>query len=223
MVEKNSPPNLAQDLLRMHKAITRGLTVGVAGGAEFMEEGFPDPGTRKGFTDYIQSLAVVLEAHHLGEDEIVFPSLWEKLPSAPYDLLSANHQEIDMFLGSIRRAIVDVAGEGDEGDLSLLVDDLRRVSAIWTPHIKLEEEHFSQDTLNTLMDPEEQGRVSAAIAKHSQEHATPPSLALPFVLFNLNAEDRAAMAATIPTMVMEELIPKAWKDLWAPMKPFLLE
>jgi hypothetical protein len=31
------------------------------------------------------------------------------------------------------------------------------------------------------------------------------------------------MAASMPSMVLDELIPKAWKEQWAPMKPFLLE
>ena len=54
----NALPNLAMDLIRIHRAVTRGLTVAVARGDEFMRAGFPDPGIRHGFVLYAQSLAV---------------------------------------------------------------------------------------------------------------------------------------------------------------------
>jgi hypothetical protein len=216
-------PDLAQDLIRIHRAITRGLTVSVEKGTEFMREGFPDPGIRQGFTDYAQSLAVVLDAHHLGEDEIAFPYFRERLPSAPYERLSANHQEIEILLNSITMAITDIAGDGNQADLTLLVDGLRKVNAVWIPHILVEEKYFAKDALAAVMSPEEQGRISGTMAKHAQEHSTPAYLALPFVLFNLKTDDRASMAATLPDMVWQELIPKTWKDQWAPMLPFLLE
>jgi hypothetical protein len=188
-----------------------------------MQAGFPDPGMRKGYADYTQSLATVLDAHHLGEDEIAFPSLREKITAAPYERLTRNHQEIVVLLDSARKAIPLVAEKGLQADLAELVDILRKISNIWRPHIQTEEFYFSEEALAAAFSPDEQERMSAAMAKHNQEHAAPPSLALPFVLFNLEADDRAAMAASMPVMVVEELIPKGWKEQWAPMKPFLLE
>jgi hypothetical protein len=223
MMANNNPPNLAQDLLRIHRAITRGLTVGVEKGAEFAEHGFPDPGLRRGFTDYTLSLAVVLRAHHLGEDEIAFPFFRERLPASLYERLAADHHKIEALLNPLRQAIANVAATGGQADLNRVVDDLRSIGAVWTPHIRLEEGHFSEEALSAVMTMEEQGRLSGMMAKHSQEHATPGYLALPFTLFNLQAEDRAAMSATMPSMVIDELVPKAWKDQWAPMRPFLLE
>jgi hypothetical protein len=218
-----NPPSLAQDLLRIHRVISRGLIVTVARGEEFQEAGFPDPGIRKGFATYTKSLAVVLDAHHLAEDEVAFPSLKRKIPSAPYERLARHHQEIVTLLKPAKEAITPVEEDGDEAGLTRLIEGLRKISDIWRPHIQAEEGHFSEEALAAALSPEEQGHISAAMAKHSQEHATPGYLAIPFVLFNLNAEDRAAMAASLPSMVVEELIPKAWKEQWAPMIPFLLE
>ena len=42
------------------------------------------------------------------------------------------------------------------------------------------------------------------------------------MLYNLSGEERAAMWAAMGPVVTEQLVPVAWKDKWAPMKPFLL-
>jgi len=59
-------------------------------------------------------------------------------------------------------------------------------------------------------------------AQHGMAHAGPDYLAAPFILHNLEAEDRAHMAGEMPPIVSQELVPVVWKDQWAPMKPFLL-
>jgi hypothetical protein len=50
-----------------------------------------------------------------------------------------------------------------------------------------------------------------------------PSLGVPFVLYNLPAQERAIQARTMPSAVVEELVPVVWKEQWAPMQPFLLD
>ncbi len=222
MITEHNTPLLAQKLARVHKAITRGFTVGTAKGLEFAQHGFPDPETRQGYIDYIQSLISVIAAHHAGEDEILFPLLKERFPSATYDQLSADHHEIEVMVDALRATMVDVAGQVAEAALSRLGDGLRRITAIWMPHIQTEEAFLSQEAFIVAIGQKLQGRADSALAKHAQEHAT-PALTLPFVLFNLDGEDRAAIAASMPDMIVQELIPKAWREQWAPMLPFLLE
>jgi len=188
-----------------------------------MREGFPDAGMRRGFFSYVQALTIVLGAHHVGEDEIAFPALRAKLPAAPYERLAADHYAIDASLAEVRGAMSHMAGDRDRAGLSALVDGLRRVSAVWPPHIQLEEENLAEGAIGAVMTPAEQAQVSVSMAKHSQEHAVPPYLALPFVLFNLAAEDRASMAESLPKVITEQLVPKEWKNQWSPMKPFLLD
>jgi hypothetical protein len=72
------------------------------------------------------------------------------------------------------------------------------------------------------MTAEEQADISVSMAKHSQAHAGPPFLVLPFVLFNLSGAERTAMSATLPASVME-LVEKEWKEKWSPMRPFFLD
>jgi len=221
MKSQQTPPSLARELLRIHRVITRGLDIGTTKGTEFQRRGFPNTRLRRGYTDYTQSLAIVLRMHHLAEDEIGFPFLKEKFPSVPFERLVRDHQEMETLLETLMKAIAAVAG--DSGDMNLLVDTLRRVSAIWTPHIRVEEENFTEDAVAAMVDSADQVRLSAEFGKHSQAHAKPAFLTLPFVLYNLNTEDRALMAAQLPGVLKKVLIPFVWKNKWAAMKPFLLD
>jgi hypothetical protein len=216
-------PNPAEDLIRIHKVITRGIKVGITHGTDYIKNGFPQSKLLLGYTTYTLSLGSVLRAHHLGEDQVAFPALRIKLPSAPYDLLTANHREMESLLVIIRQAIDAVSGDLSEDGMRVLVENLSKLWAIWKKHIFWEELHFSKDAVNVVMDLEEQGRLSEAMNKHSQEHSEPPYWVVPFILFNLKLEDRVSMAATFPPMILEELVPKVWKERWEPMKPFLLD
>jgi hypothetical protein len=223
MIRSNRFPTLAEGLVLIHKTITRGITVGINETQGFLSNGFQEEGTRKGFTDYINALAVVLHSHHTAEDDIVFPSFREKLPFVPYELLTANHREVAEILSPVQKWISEMDGIRDEARLSNLLNSLNKLFVIWEPHIGIEENNFSQNALEASIIPEEQNRLWAAISKHNEEHAAPGYLSIPFVLFNLTAEDRGLMAATMPSIVTDNLIPKDWLNLWTPMKPFLLE
>lgn len=62
-------PNLAHDLVRIHKVITRGLSVGVTRGREFLGDGFPSQDLKSGFADYIRSLVSVVAAITWGKTQ----------------------------------------------------------------------------------------------------------------------------------------------------------
>lgn len=219
----NNPPNLAEDILRIHRVITRGLTVGVMRGSDFINEGFPDPNLQQGFALYLQGLIAVVSAHHLGEDEIAFPALKQKLPGVPYGKLGADHATIEKTLEMVKSKLPELAEVNPAAALVKAVDGIKSILAVWTPHIEIEQTAFSSTAIAGTMTLVEQAQVATAIGKHSQEHANPPFLAVPFVLFNLAPADRAEMAAMMPKMLVEELIPGDWKEKWAPMKPFLLD
>jgi hypothetical protein len=212
-------PNLAGDLVRIHKVISRGLNVGGYKGMEFIDKGFPDQGIQQGYMDYVKSLVSVISAHHMGEDEIAFPVLKKRIPDAPFDRLSRDHMNIEETLSPVRKTLSENKGNA----LDVVVKGLMSVSSVWSPHIEIEEKSFSEHALTMAMIPDEQAEVSALLTKHAQDHTGPPFHVLPFVLFNLTGADRADMAALFPKVVTEELIPNEWKEKWALMKPFLLE
>jgi hypothetical protein len=218
----NNLPNLAQDLVRIHKVITRGLTIGLTRGKEFLADGFTSEGIKDGFAKYIQSLGAVLDAHHLAEDEIAFPALKRKIPGAPYKRLALDHKKIEAALTPMMKSIAEVAEANPLPGIGGVVDGLKKIKAVWTSHIGIEETCFSSNEIVGAMSPEEQAEISIAMAKHSQEHAGPPYLVVPFVLYNLAGPDRDAMSATFPAPV-RELVEKDWKDQWGLMRPFLLD
>lgn len=138
-MSRSSSPSVVAELVRIHLVITRGLKVASENSQSFAQRGYPDASTREGFVSYVRSLASSLHAHHLTEDDLAFPYFREKMPDAPFDLLSAHHRQM-----------------------------------------------------------------------------------VPFLLYNLPPEKRAAFAQMLPPVVTQQLVPVVWKEKWEPMKPFLL-
>ncbi len=215
--------NLGRDLIRIHKVITRSIEVGRRSGNQYLDTGFSNPEELSGYSKYVHSLGATLGAHHTSEDEVIFPALQKVLPMAPYARLSSDHQQIVALLTPLPQAIADLAGDTPEKGARIIVDTLDKISVVWYPHIQLEESHFSEQAVNAAFTQEEQRQLGEASSKITQAHANPPYWVVPFVLFNLEPEERAKMAAALPPTIMQELVPKVWKEQWSPMKPFLLE
>lgn len=215
---------VAADLARIHRIITRALTVATENSWAFAQRsGYPDPSTREGFTNYVQSLVSSLHAHHLTEDDIAFPYFRDKMPDVPFELLLNQHQEMVPLLDEIRITL-EMASIADHESASLWSLNLAliRIVEIWRPHILTEEKHFTSERIDALINLEEQKRLSLLFSEHSRKHSGPDYLIVPFLLFNLPPEERATLALAMPPIVTEELVPVVWKDKWAPMKPYLL-
>jgi hemerythrin-like domain-containing protein len=221
-MDQNTKPGPARGLIRIHKAITRGITVGLERGKIFSQGGFPNPDLQKGYCDFIQSLGTVLSAHHLSEDDVVFPIFSRKIPTAPYERLAADHKIIEGAILAIQRSLPDLASQEPAGGLESILEKLGLIAAVWKPHIEIEETYFSETAIGAAMSPGEQETLGETMSKYAQEHTVAPFLAIPFVLYNLEGEDRLEMMASLPPVMIQELIPKEWIHHWAPMKPFFL-
>ncbi len=216
-----STPNLAHELIIIHKVITRGLDVSLIKGREFLRAGFSTPSALTGYSRYTHSLVAVMNSHHMGEDLIAFPA-WQKLiPSAPYARLASDHHLIENLLELIRPAINSLT-INPQLELNAIVDSFFKISNIWASHYPLEEQYFNHENISMVMSLEAQRQLNEALTIYTQEHADPLYWIVPFVLYNLNLEDRASMAAYFPPAMIEEYIPKVWADQWGPMKPLLL-
>jgi hypothetical protein len=216
-------PDPAQGLVRIHRVITRALYIDLFNGREYLQSGFPPPQVLLGYSSYTNCLVSVLASHHQGEDMYTFSAFRKVLLFAPYEQLAADHHAIEMLLALIPPAITELSGGEAQNGLKVIVDTLRKISEIWINHKKLEEYHFSEEALSGVIDLEEQQRISDTVSKYSQDHTGPPYWVVPFILYNLEPEDRKIMAANYPPMIIDDLVPNVWKDQWAPMKPFLLE
>jgi len=209
-------PNIGVDLQRIHRAITRGLAVAQKNCLVFAADGFPDEGTAEGFWKYCQGLEANAHGHHRTEDDLFFPFLRDRLPKAGFDELMGEHQVMQGILDEMKAA-------RESGSLDDMGNALGRLAYLWAPHIAKEEAVFSPAIAAQVMSVPEHIDMAQKAAMHSQEHAQPAPLAVPFLLYNLEGDDRAHFLAVMPPQVTQELVPIAWKDAWAPMKPFLLE
>jgi hemerythrin-like domain-containing protein len=212
-------PNVAVELIRIHKVITRGLEVAIERSQAFAQEGFPDASTQQGFVSYVQALASVLHGHHLTEDDLAFPYFREKLPEMPVEQLSAEHRRMEPILEEIRVAL---DGKIATATLEELNSALMRIAELWRPHIWKEEQSFDPEIVGALLDVNEQVRLVQQFAQHSQQHGGPDYLVVPFMLYNLSPDDRAAFSQAMPPIVTQQLVPIVWKEKWEPMVPFLL-
>lgn len=221
MVEM-SKPNVAQDLRRIHMIITRGLDVSIENAGRLAAEGASDQTLGEGYRDYVTALLSFLHAHHLAEDDIAFPYFRERLPEAPFDRLEEEHTHIEGLLNQAKEALEGLAAEPEQA-LPRLEAVMGQMRELWQPHITLEEAHFEVQNLARMLPPEEHGRLAGMMARHSMEHSGPDYLVVPFALYNLPPDQRAIMARAMPPVVVQELVPVAWRERWAPMEPFLLE
>jgi hemerythrin-like domain-containing protein len=213
---------MAKTLATVHKVITRGLEVTRTQSQSFAEEGF-DPSVQSGFISYARTFVNFTHAHHDTEDVLIFPYAQEKMPETSFDLLIAQHREIATLLDEMNAAIDELEKSPESPERLSRVSRLAgQIGELWHAHIREEESIFSHERVNAVATPEEQGKLLQQAAQHGMQHAGPDYLAAPFILHNLEPEDRAHMAGEMPPVISQELVPVVWKDKWAPMKPFLL-
>ena len=214
-----SGPNIAADLIRIHRVITRGLEVSIKHSSSPL-----DPATAPGFVSYARTLNWVVHGHHVSEDQAAFPFFRQKQIDAPYLLLIAEHGQMQAVLDEITKALDRLTGEpGDGKSLASLHQALVRLAGIWQPHILREETDFTADAIAAALSLEEQISLAQQFAQKGQENSGPTNLAVPFVLYNLSPEDRAGRLRLMPPEITQHLLPVIWKDQWAPMKPLLLD
>ena len=90
--------------------------------------------------NYYDNILLFLEAHHDGEEAIVFPALRERCPDqhALLDRLDAEHKEAIALLETAQRSLAAWAG-GDSGAGGAVSDDLGALRAQLVTHLDREE------------------------------------------------------------------------------------
>jgi|LAHQ01.1.fsa_nt_gb hypothetical protein len=217
-MSEQMPANVGEDILRIHRVLTRSLTVSI----QFLQQAEQPDNLHHGFMLYLRALSALLHAHHLGEDEIGFPFWRTKSPFAPLNNLIRDHLRMMPLLEKIEIWLNSESG-WEAPHLRRLQGILEELNAIWLWHIQLEESVMGPEKATALLTPAENQQLARQLATHGQEHAQPDALVLPFILYNLPVEDRAVMAQIFPPLVTRQLVPVEWKPVWEPMKPFLLE
>ena len=211
-------PNVGTDLVRIHKVISRAISVAL--------QRVRDPNTaekhRSGFLIYLHALTIVLHAHHLGEDEVAFPFWKIRFPSGPFDALGRQHRQMIVFLEQIDQWIKS----GDEAWQECALSDLQQVlsglQAIWQKHIALEEDAIGPVNAQQYLSVSENQQLGRQLSEHGQAHSQPGELVIPFIVYNLSGSNREEFVKLLPPEVSGQLIPIVWKNAWQPMMPFLL-
>jgi hypothetical protein len=223
-MEDITKPNVAVSLCTIHKVVTRAIDVLIDHAKLYARDGFPDEVVREGFFKYLTAFVSVLQSHHLTEDDLAYPDFRDKLPDAPFELWTKQHEEIFELLSEIHEFICENANEDrvSSSRMGELLGVMLKLREKWHPHIRLEEEHFDKHKVGAMFPVEEQARLISRYSEHSQTHSGPPFLTVPFMLFNLPPEPRKFLMAAMPADLTEHLVPVVWKEKWESMKPFLL-
>lgn len=120
-------PNIGSSMLLVHDAITRSLKLTQTKCLEFTQPtGEPDKSNHDSFMLYVRTMGMVIKAHHISEDDLIFPRLRTTLTHAPFDELSADHKKVDVVLAKLHQTV-----EVPERDLySSLLDTVTQLIAL---------------------------------------------------------------------------------------------
>jgi hemerythrin-like domain-containing protein len=208
---------LVGGLLRIHKIITRGLTISIRKCDEYIGKNSTPSGEATGFTMYVSALRRVIHSHHLSEDEIVFPYFKDRI-EAPYDRLMNDHNVIAGLLAKMEECLAGISSDR----VAKLREVLDELYNLWKPHIKIEEENFTSEKVWTVVGIKEQESLSEKLGEHGRKNSGPGPLTLPFLFYNLENKERDAFMSDIPWIVKKILVPIVWRKQWKPMDPFFL-
>ncbi len=204
-------------LLRIHKIISRGLSISIRKCEEYNGKRTVPPGETKGFLMYVSTLKWVIHAHHLSEDDIAFPFFKAHL-EAPYNRLKDDHNAMARLLESFDQSLLEVSSSG----VGKLREVLVELDKIWSPHIKIEEDNFTAEKLHTVIGMKEQMNIAKKLGEHGTRNSGPGPQSLPFMFYNLEGKDREAFMQPIPWIAKKVLVPIIWRNQWKPMSPFFL-
>ena len=185
--------NIGKDLIRVHKVITRAITVS----NWYSRAPGPQPALRDGFQSYEQALSILLNSHHIGEDEAAFPFIEKKAPHASFDQLRDEHRQIEKMLENIGAWVNKGAAAWETNSLEELNKCIKQLEKLWYTHIALEEQLIGPQAIEQLLTAEENVQLGEQISAIAQVHSQPAELVLPFMLYNMPADDRASDGARI--------------------------
>ena len=170
-------PDAAAELVRIHTMITQALDGAIERTQHFARAGFPDAETQQALVGYMGCFGGMLHAHHVAEDEFVFPYLRGAWPDGPINTLIAQHREMEPLLADTRATCDKLIGNGHGAEASReLHDILTRLSALWHPHIQLEEAQFSRETLDALWDAQQEAEFGAKLGQYLAQHTDPEQM-----------------------------------------------
>lgn len=208
--------------LAFHRIISQGVDTAIDRIDLFIQEDFPDVQTQEGYLNYVNALAVLLDSHHKIEDEIAFPYFQDTLPDTHFNWLYQDHDLITGFLEE-GAPILDHLKNSEwvKQNLGMLKEVLLKIEDRWSQHIELEEEEFVE-IIDALSTNKERSQLFTQFGNYNHELLNPHQLTIPFMLYNLEQQDRIVIINTHPKDWFMHIDNSEWGAKWQSMKPFLL-
>ena len=211
--------HLSKGLDLIHRVLSRPLDIGISHIDSCISSKKVDMENHEGFKDYISSLTTVFNAHHHGEDEILFPTFEKKINNADFSILKKQHKELHPL-------VVQITAKIDVDNPSLnqyqeIRDLLKETKDLWIKH-RDEEEQLVELEMEPVISLAEQIELNNKLSKHGQNMSEPANLILPFLIYNLEGAERDEFTNDMPWILKKFIVPIVWKSKWEKMKPFLL-
>ena len=212
--------HLSKGLDLIHRVLSRPLDIGISHIDSCLSSKKVDMENHEGFKDYIRSLATVFNAHHHGEDEILFPTFEKKIKNADFSILKKQHKELHPLMVQITTKIeVDNPSLYQYKEIRNL---LKETKDLWIKH-RDEEEQIVELEMEPVMSLADQIELNKELSKHGQSMSEPANLVLPFLIYNLEGAERDEFTNDMPWILKKLILPIVWKSKWEKMRPFLLD
>lgn len=143
-----APPLDTSDMLAVHGALRDTLA---AGSRRVLGVAPDDDERRELICGYYEDILWFLHVHHDGEEELVFPKVRERAPTAAavLEAMQAQHREVAELLGASVGALA-AWRDGDGTAQERLADDLQALSEALEPHLVDEETELLPYCAQTL-------------------------------------------------------------------------
>ena len=211
--------HLSKGLELIHKVLSRPLDVGISHLDRCLSSNKIDMENHAGFKDYISSLVTVFFGHHHGEDEIMFPTFEEKIKDSDFSKLKKQHKELHPLADKIKDKFnIDVPTIDNYREIREL---LKETKDLWVEHRDEEEKTVELD-IEPMLSSKEQIELGEKVGEHGRSMSKPATLILPFIIYNLEGNDREEFTSDMPWILKKFIVPVIWKKKWQKMKPFLL-
>ena len=165
--------HLSKGLDLIHRVLSRPLDIGISHIDSCISSKKVDMENHEGFKDYISSLATVFNAHHHGEDDILFPNFEKKIKNADFSMLKKQHKELHPLMVQITTKVdVDNPSLYHYKEIRNL---LKEIKDLWIKH-RDNEEQIVELEMEPEMSPAEQIKLNNKLSKHGQSMSEPANL-----------------------------------------------
>ncbi len=188
-----------RDMVALHSAFTRALS-DAPGQIASVKDG--DTQRAQQLADYLGEAFWLLHAHHVGEDELLYPLLAQRVPEhqETFSRMDAQHVAVSSNIDAAEHAVKRFGTSGSVTDGQAAADACGALLATMTEHLIDEEETVLPVAARVISPPEWGGMPAHALSQYSGDR-----IWLPFGLaFEAMPDDiQESMLAHLPPPVTE--------------------